>query len=416
MPLPNILRKEPKVEVDETEEFDLEDEDHERSAVQEKKNNLLSRLTGQKPKSRFKVTLSSTAFRPLYGEAAEYEKPTQKPLSANLPDSRKRVRARIKAQPKRQMSVQDFAERLTNISVVEVIAPTTSDDPSGEKKNEEPKEEVMTAKVEKAAAPEVISDGKVECEECHKLVKKSWYKQHLKTHLTKRVKSRFACQVCGQKFTRRGDVHRHRIVTHLNERPFKCDKCGKDFANKTLLRIHSATHDNKKGFSCLICNHRFGRKEYYINHVRFVHPGGGDLDEIWTDPRIPEAKKDEDNNDADDRVMEVAETNEEPNELVIEASAAFESSSGQILVLSQEQFEKLQKGGFVRGGGDSEQVVENAEISVVDSIPNSEDQETDAKKSSEQVGDSSSQDAVQTLIDAVEVLIQTHEKASGSKS
>ena len=76
-------------------------------------------------------------------------------------------------------------------------------------------------------------------------MRRSWLKQHLKTHLAQGEKSLHPCEVCQERFTRRSDVLRHRAVVHRGERPFRCERCGKSYANKTLLRIHSATHDNK---------------------------------------------------------------------------------------------------------------------------------------------------------------------------
>ena len=81
-----------------------------------------------------------------------------------------------------------------------------------------------------------------------------------------------------------------------------------------------------------------------------------------------------------------------PDELVIEASAAFESSSGQILVLSEEQYRKLEENGFVSKSETSDRVtVENVE--VVEAVPEAVNEDVVVQDSEE---NPQGQDAVVT--------------------
>jgi len=77
------------------------------------------------------------------------------------------------------------------------------------------------------------SEDKVECEECHKMLKPSSYRQHLKTHLGSKPHS---CELCPAKFTRRGDVERHVRIVHKKDKPFRCHKCTRAFGDKKNLR------------------------------------------------------------------------------------------------------------------------------------------------------------------------------------
>ncbi|KAF4518403.1 hypothetical protein B566_EDAN017800 [Ephemera danica] len=112
-------------------------------------------------------------------------------------------------------------------------------------------------------------DDKIECNECHKLLKPSSYRQHLKTHTG--VKP-FGCEVCDAKFTRKGDVERHIRIVHNKQKPFGCHRCPRSFGDKKNLRWHLMNHDKKLFYVCETCGFKFGKREYYENHVRFIHP------------------------------------------------------------------------------------------------------------------------------------------------
>ena len=143
------------------------------------------------------------------------------------------------------------------------------------------------------------------------------------------------------------------------------------------------------GFNRSICNRGFGRKDFFLDRVKSVHP------ECQVSRDKPE------------------EADQSHTEIVVEASAAFESASGQILVLSEERYRKLEENGFVNKADGDQVLVENAEI------VESEAPETVSHGDESQVvvqGEETGQDAVQTLIDAVENLIQHHESSADPQS
>ena len=109
----------------------------------------------------------------------------------------------------------------------------------------------------------------VKCPECNKKLKQKSYRSHLRTHLG--VKQ-FKCELCGDGFTRKNDVKRHTKLIHDKPRSFQCDICLKYFLSEDDLINHKGKH--QKDFRCCVCNHNFGKSEYFDNHIKFVHPNG----------------------------------------------------------------------------------------------------------------------------------------------
>ena len=112
----------------------------------------------------------------------------------------------------------------------------------------------------------------VECTVCFKKIKESSMKQHFRTHAGLRP---YPCDQCGTRFTRRSDVYRHKRVVHKKVKPYVCKMCFKTFPIRNLLLVHLLNHDIHVNYECETCGYKFGKKEYYDSHTRFIHPSTG---------------------------------------------------------------------------------------------------------------------------------------------
>lgn len=75
------------------------------------------------------------------------------------------------------------------------------------------------------------------CHICDKtFVKKSYYKQHVMSHMTK-----FECDICKQKFTHHHHLNQH-MITHENPNSHECNICHKKFTFKFNLNTHIKKH------------------------------------------------------------------------------------------------------------------------------------------------------------------------------
>jgi hypothetical protein len=95
-------------------------------------------------------------------------------------------------------------------------------------------------------SPEIIAatklederfEGPYECPICHNTyVKKSYWKQHIKSH-----EHKFECEVCHSKFTHNHHLNQHMII-HEKEKRYACKVCGQKIRFKFNMKKHMKTH------------------------------------------------------------------------------------------------------------------------------------------------------------------------------
>ena len=86
------------------------------------------------------------------------------------------------------------------------------------------------------------------------------------------VSERSICEKCGAKFSNSGALKRHRILTHSDERPFKCLQCDAAFKRLGHLAEHMGIHTGERPFKCLHCDFAFKRLSHLTEHMR-IHTG-----------------------------------------------------------------------------------------------------------------------------------------------
>lgn len=106
------------------------------------------------------------------------------------------------------------------------------------------------------------NDRPYKCEECGKTFReKKGFKSHLQTHSQERP---FGCDQCAETFRTRGMLKNH-ILGHSDERPFKCDPCGKAF--KTVLQLRKHIQNHSPRFICVFCHQKFKTKKGIRGHL-----------------------------------------------------------------------------------------------------------------------------------------------------
>ncbi|XP_044729642.1 zinc finger protein 883-like [Chrysoperla carnea] len=111
-------------------------------------------------------------------------------------------------------------------------------------------------------------DGlKFTCDQCPKEFKSlTALKAHKKTHAEKS----YECEVCGKKFSLRGQLTVHSTI-HTGQLPYECSYCKKQFRRKYYLTVHLRQHTGERPYSCTECNHYFASDSNFIKHLKGRH-------------------------------------------------------------------------------------------------------------------------------------------------
>ncbi|XP_036326370.1 zinc finger protein 236 [Rhagoletis pomonella] len=92
------------------------------------------------------------------------------------------------------------------------------------------------------------------------------------TTTKRRTRQTYICLVCSKQFRGRNDLRRHMLI-HSDERPFKCEQCGKCYRQAVNLRNHIASaHESHRQFACPQCPKMFALKGRLRLHMR-LHSG-----------------------------------------------------------------------------------------------------------------------------------------------
>ncbi|KAL4222443.1 hypothetical protein ACF0H5_018482 [Mactra antiquata] len=136
----------------------------------------------------------------------------------------------------------------------------------------------------------------VECPYCSKLMRPCRLKQHMISHTDERpfkcdvcpktYKSRYHlnehkaiheevkpyyCEFCGKGVTSASALKNHKLMHHSSTRPFNCEDCGASFITNFKLKRHRVMHTGIKSQQCDLCGMSFATKYNLSVHVKGVH-------------------------------------------------------------------------------------------------------------------------------------------------
>nr|XP_020466455.1 zinc finger protein 574 [Monopterus albus]XP_020466456.1 zinc finger protein 574 [Monopterus albus]XP_020466457.1 zinc finger protein 574 [Monopterus albus] len=83
-----------------------------------------------------------------------------------------------------------------------------------------------------------------------------------KSHVPERS---FVCDICGKSFKKQIHVRNH-IRTHTGERPFQCSDCGKTFSSLANLMRHNLIHSGVRPYRCDFCQRSFSQSSNLRQH------------------------------------------------------------------------------------------------------------------------------------------------------
>ncbi|XP_054913463.1 zinc finger protein 37 homolog isoform X2 [Poeciliopsis prolifica] len=109
-----------------------------------------------------------------------------------------------------------------------------------------------------------------ECPYCSKMVAPSTLARHKMMHMGQ---SPFKCTTpdCESAYRTASELKRHVLLHHTNERPHKCDVCGKGFVRLGDLNLHAKIHTKERPFVCHICGKAFLKSYSMFRHKRLLH-------------------------------------------------------------------------------------------------------------------------------------------------
>jgi uncharacterized Zn-finger protein len=117
-----------------------------------------------------------------------------------------------------------------------------------------------------------LSDKLFKCPSCDRIYKnKGTLTEHVALKHCENP-PKFQCPTCDKSFDRERLLRKHQI-THLEVKPFLCDKCGKRFSDKDTFKFHKAQHEGiQKKHACTECDYRFTTAQRLTTHMR-THTG-----------------------------------------------------------------------------------------------------------------------------------------------
>ncbi|XP_023721818.1 zinc finger protein 569 isoform X2 [Cryptotermes secundus] len=91
---------------------------------------------------------------------------------------------------------------------------------------------------------------------------------HTKVAAEKTEPTSYICEFCGKSFRGKKTLKDHHLANHSDEKPYKCDKCDRNYGSLASLGIHKATHSTETPYLCDLCGKSFKHVSNLRSHKR----------------------------------------------------------------------------------------------------------------------------------------------------
>ncbi|KAH8371987.1 hypothetical protein KR093_009585 [Drosophila rubida] len=111
-----------------------------------------------------------------------------------------------------------------------------------------------------------------------KFYKRSFLTDHIDRHSNP---EKFKCQLCGRTFADKQCLRNHELLKHQpeEEKTFMCEHCPKRYTKQYLLDQHRVIH-KERTVPCDLCDRRFPNFSMLCTHVKMVHGNYGTMCDI----------------------------------------------------------------------------------------------------------------------------------------
>lgn len=111
--------------------------------------------------------------------------------------------------------------------------------------------------------------GHFKCDKCEKIcATKSLLREHAKSHFESYI---YQCEFCTFKSSSPSGIQHHKKYRHSDERPFDCQFCDAKFKSKSDLRKHIDIHSSEHPFKCQYCTFECRCCHTLNRHQKIVH-------------------------------------------------------------------------------------------------------------------------------------------------